>query len=208
MSPCVATHLTAFLLTGAGTASHELVQSDLAGTAFGAPLTPPSTIAANASDAAKWCRTQCCNSPQCNGWTSSTVTSAAALTRCHLKGSDATVGTIGGGGCLAKTMGQPGMPDGSGSYRCVSGLRGLELAVDGGGPAVPVFPKNGEVSLNVLADKMVAEIFVEDARGEGADAITAVFGGVCAECAGATVFSRGGAAVTLNAAVFVIAAVN
>ena len=54
---------------------------------------------------------------------------------------------------------------------------------------------------------MVAEIFVEDSRGEGVDAITAVFGGVCAECAGATLFSRGGAAVTLNATAFILSAV-
>ena len=78
------------------------------------------------------------------------------------------------------------------------------MHVDGGGPAVPVFPKQGEVSLNILADKMVAEVFVEDSRGEGVDAITAVFEGVCAECAGATLFSRRGADVTLNATTFVI----
>ena len=51
---------------------------------------------------------------------------------------------------------------------------------------------------------MVAEVFVEDSRGEGVDAITAVFEGVCAECAGATLFSRRGADVTLNATTFVI----
>ena len=134
-------------------------------------------------------RAQCCGNPKCHGWTSSTVDVNANETsqaKCRLKGSDAHVGTIGGGGCLATTMGNASVPDGSGPWRCVSGLRGLELTVDGGGPALPVYPKaGGVISLNILADKMIAEVFVEDARGEGADAATAVFGGVCANCTGA-----------------------
>ena len=37
-------------------ASSELVQSDLMGTELGPPLTPPSALAANGSEAAVWCK--------------------------------------------------------------------------------------------------------------------------------------------------------
>ena len=72
---------------------------------------------------------------------------------------------------------------------------------------MPVHPKpGGEVELNILADKMIVEVFVEDARGEGAAAITAVFGGVCANCTGASLFVEGGAAAEVEAQAFVVGA--
>ena len=190
--------------------SSELLQSDLTGEDL-ASLTPPTTVAANESAAAAWCHAQCCaRGTSCRGWTSSHVLPPGieAVAKCRLKGSGAAVGTTGGGGCLASTMGKPAdSPDGSGDWRCISGLRGLELRVDGGGPAVPVHPTpGGEIELNILADKMIAEVFVEDARGEGAAAVTAVFGGVCANCTGATLFAEGGAAVAVEAQAFVVAA--
>ena len=71
---------------------------------------------------------------------------------------------------------------------------------------MPVYPNAaGEIALNILADKMIAEVFVDDARGEGADAVTAVFGGVCANCSGASLFAESGAAVSINAQAFVVA---
>ena len=188
-------------------ASSELVQSDLTGADLGRPLKPPVAIAANGSKAAAWCRAQCCGNSKCNGWTSSIHfhVNQTAQAKCRLKSSDARVGTIGGGGCLASTMGSTSVPDGSGDWRCVSGLRGVELTVDGGGPAVPLYKKaGGVISLNILADKMIAEVFVEDDRGEGADAVTAVFEGVSANCTGATVYSTGGAVVTVDAAAYVL----
>ena len=113
--------------------SSELVQSDLVGGSELASLSPPAAVAANAQAATEWCRTQCCaRKATCFGWTS-ILNASAAASSCRLKGSGAVVGTIGGGGCLASTMGVPGQPDGSGAWRCVSGLRGLELRVDGGG---------------------------------------------------------------------------
>ena len=51
---------------------------------------------------------------------------------------------------------------------------------------------------------MIAEVFVEDARGEGAAAITAVFGGVCANCTGALLFAEGGAGAAVAAKAFVV----
>lgn len=201
--------------------SSELLQSDLIGEDL-ALLTPPKSVAANESQAAEWCRTQCCaRAASCHGWTSSHVLNRTQSARCRLKGSGAAVGTTGGGGCLATTMGTPGEPDGSGNWRCISGLRGLELRVDSQefprvdtnsglvvdtrSVAVPVYPKpGGQVELNILADKMIAEVFVEDARGEGAAAITAVFGGVCANCTGALLFAEGGAGAAVEAKAFVV----
>jgi sucrose-6-phosphate hydrolase SacC (GH32 family) len=203
--------------------SSELLQSDLIGEDL-ASLTPPESVAANESEAAEWCHAQCCvRAASCRGWTSSHVLNRTQSARCRLKGSGAAVGTTGGGGCLAMTMGTPGEPDGSGNWRCISGLRGLELRVDSQewprvdtthGLAVdtrcfvvPVHPKpGGEVELNILADKMIVEVFVEDARGEGAAAITAVFGGVCANCTGASLFVEGGAAAEVEAQAFVVGA--
>lgn len=201
--------LSVALVQPACAAGSILAQSDLLGADL-ASLAPPSAVAANASEAARWCRAQCCARTTCHGWTSIHLLNAsAALARCRLKGSGASVGTTGGGGCLAQTIGEPGAADGSGDWRCASGLRGLELHIDGGGPAVPVYPKpSGEIALNILADKMVAEVFVEDVRGEGAAAITAVFDGVCANCTGATLFAEGGAAVAIEAEAFVLTATS
>jgi hypothetical protein len=202
--------LAVTLAQPACTNSSELLQSDLTGEDL-ATLMPPTSVGGNENAAAAWCHAQCCTRvASCRGWTSSHVLppGSQAMARCRLKGSGAAVGTTGGGGCLAATMGKSGgEPDGSGNWRCISGLRGLELHVDGGGTPVPVYPtQGGEIKLNILADKMVAEVFVEDARGEGAAAITAVFGGVCANCTGATLFAEGGAAVAVEVQSFVVAA--
>ena len=196
--------LTVALAQPACADSSELVQSDLIGGNELASLSPPADVAANATAATKWCHTQCCARQACFGWTS-ILNASAAVSSCRLKGSGAVVVTLGGGGCLASTMGTD-QPDGSGDWRCVSGLRGLELHVDGGGPAVPVYPKaSGEIALNILADKMIAEVFVDDARGEGAAAMTAVYGGVCAKCSGASLFAESSATVSINAHAFVVA---
>jgi sucrose-6-phosphate hydrolase SacC (GH32 family) len=189
--------------------SSELASSDLTGADL-ASLTPPTAVSADESEAAAWCHEQCCKwGASCHGWTSSHVLNQTQSAKCRLKGIGAAVGTTGGGGCLAKTMGKPGEPDGSGDWRCISGLRGIELRVDGGGPAVPVHPKpGGEIELNILADKMIVEVFLGDARGEGAAAITAVFGGVCAICTGASLVAAAGTVAAIETQAFVVSASN
>ena len=52
----------------------------------------------------------------------------------------------------------------------------------------PVVPTaGGGVTLNILADTMLAEVFVHDRRGEGAEAITSTYSPEAA-CFGAAVF--------------------